>query len=229
MNTSSTHASTHSSAHSSTHLPLIALIGSLSACTFLVGLALDLPDLKVMVKAIPVLCMALWVVLSGADRRIAIGLVFGALGDIFLSFPDTFLPGMVAFAIGHGLYVWAFWRWQAGAHVVLSLPVIAYLAMALPLMLPGTGQLAIPVVGYMGIIGAMIWRATVVATQPTSSSSLHRAAHWLPFIGALLFAFSDTLIGLSRFATPLPGVTYPIILTYWGGQFFIAASAIARK
>lgn len=206
-------------------LPLLALIGSLTAAIYLVGMALDLTTVQLLVKGIPVLTMAAWVWLQkDAERRIAIGLVFGALGDILLNIPGAFLPGMMAFAIGHGLYVWAFWRWQSSLCAVLAIPVALYLAFGLQLMLPGTAELTVPVVGYMSIIGAMLWRAAVVGT----ASNSRLAVRWLPLAGALLFAFSDTLIGINRFAQPLPGSAFPIMLTYWAGQWLIAASALVR-
>ncbi len=211
-------------------LPLITLIGSLTACIYLVGMALDLATVQFVVKGIPVLAMAAWVWREpGAERRIAVGLIFGAMGDVLLNTPGAFVLGMLAFAIGHSLYVWAFWRWQATFFVVLAVPVVIYLAFALQLMLPGTAELTIPVVVYMSIIGAMLWRAAAVAApSPSHTASPSRAARWLPLAGALLFAFSDTLIGINRFAQPLTGAAFPIMLTYWGGQWLIAASAIVR-
>lgn len=213
---------------SSRHLPLLVLIGTLSICTFLVGLALDLTQIKMIVKVIPALTLAVWVLLAEAEKKIALGLVFGALGDWCLSLPGAFLPGMIAFAIGHGLYVWVFWQWQPRVHWLLALPIAAYLTLALTLMLPGTGELTVPVVLYMSIIGAMIWRAAAVADSSDHSGDAS-PGRWLALGGALLFGFSDTLIGINRFALPLPGVAYPIILTYWGGQFLIAASAVQRR
>ena len=90
--------------------PLLLLVGVLSACTFLVGSALEMEALKLLTKGVPVITLGFWVWRSGADRFIALGLFFGAAGDIFLNIPGAFLPGMVACALGHGLYVYAFWR-----------------------------------------------------------------------------------------------------------------------
>ncbi|MBL0076163.1 MAG: hypothetical protein IPP41_09620 [Rhodocyclaceae bacterium] len=36
------------------------------------------------------------------------GLIFGAIGDVCLAIPGAFVAGMLAFAIGHGLYAKAF-------------------------------------------------------------------------------------------------------------------------
>ena len=81
---------------------ILVLIAVFSGCAYLIGTAIGADWLRLIAKPWPVLMMAAWVWPSG-ERRIAIGLVFGAIGDICLAVPSAFLPGMVAFAIGHGL------------------------------------------------------------------------------------------------------------------------------
>jgi uncharacterized membrane protein YhhN len=48
------------------------------------------------------------------------------------------------------------------------------------------------------------------------------------FVGAILFAASDTLLGLDRFRAPVAGVRYAILPLYWLGQLAIAWSAAGR-
>ena len=50
---------------------------------------------------------------------------------------------------------------------------------------------------------------------------------WLAAGGAALFVLSDSLIGINRFVAPFEGARHAIILSYWLGQFGIAASAVA--
>ncbi|MFA5916594.1 MAG: lysoplasmalogenase family protein, partial [Burkholderiales bacterium] len=85
---------------------LLVVCAALAACLYLVGLALDLFWLKLLTKPWPVLALAaaVWS-RAGTDRRIVWGLLAGAVGDVCLALPHAFLPGMIAFAIGHGLYV----------------------------------------------------------------------------------------------------------------------------
>ena len=201
----------------------LALIGALGACLFLVGLALDIAWLRLLAKPWPVLAMAAWVWPTG-DRHIAMGLIFGAFGDICLAIPGAFIAGMLAFAIGHGLYAKAFFSWHRSPSISLLIPVVVYLFVAVALILPRTGEMSIPVCIYMSIIGVMIWRAAALAADESTTGLMR----WAPLIGALLFGFSDTLIGINKFVTALPGVAYPIILLYWGGQAFIAAAASRR-
>ena len=203
---------------------LAVLCALLCAMLYIVGLALDLFWLKLLTKPWPVLALAWWVWQRAASgqRVVAWGLVAGGIGDICLALPNAFLPGMIAFAIGHGCYVVAFVRRQRLILPILLVPVALYAAIGLALMWPGAGALRIPLAGYVAIIAAMIWRAAACAVT-------QRPADWLPLAGALLFAFSDTLIGINRFATPLAGAAVPIILTYWGGQVLIAISAVYQK
>ena len=161
---------------------------------------------------------------AGAGRRIAWGLVAGAVGDVCLALPHAFLPGMIAFAIGHGLYVAAFLQWNRTRASLLLAPVAIYAGTGLWLMLPGAGARALPRGVLVRIFGGVIWRAAACALAQ-QDDHLRR---WGPLAGALLFGFSDTLIGIHRFAQPLPGAAYAIILTYWAAQALFAASAIKR-
>jgi uncharacterized membrane protein YhhN len=207
---------------------LLILCAALAACLYLIGLALDLFWLKLLAK--PWLVLALAVAVwrqagTGAGRLVSWGLMAGAAGDVCLALPHAFLPGMIAFAAGHGLYVAAFLRWNRAPAPLLLAPVAVYAGIGLWLMLPGAGALALPLVIYVIVIAAMIWRAAACALQ-TRANLLVR---WGPLAGALLFGFSDMLIGIHRFAQPLPGAAFAIILTYWAGQGLFAATAIDRK
>ncbi|KAF0163568.1 MAG: hypothetical protein FD157_2898 [Rhodocyclaceae bacterium] len=207
---------------------LLIVTAVLAACLYLVGLALDLFWLKLLTK--PWLVVALAVAVwrhagSGAGRRIAWGLLAGAVGDVCLALPNAFLPGMIAFAIGHGLYVAAFLQWSRTPGLALLAPVTIFAGTGLWLMLPGAGALTLPLAVYVLVIGAMIWRAAACALEPQADALIR----WGPLAGAILFGFSDMLIGIHRFAQPLPGAAFAIILTYWAGQTLFAATAIRRK
>ena len=207
---------------------LLLVCAALAACLYLVGLALDLFWLKLLAKPWLVLALAAaaWTRAGpGAGRKIAWGLLAGAVGDVCLALPHAFLPGMIAFAIGHGLYVAVFLQWNRTPAPALLAPVLLYAGTGLWLMLPGAGALALPLLVYVLIIAAMIWRAAACALASRASPLLR----WGPLAGALLFGFSDTLIGIHRFAQPLPGAAFAIILTYWAAQALFAATAIERK
>ena len=207
---------------------LLIVSAALAACLYLVGLALDMFWLKLLTKPWPVLALAVAVwkhAGSGAGRRIAWGLLAGAMGDVCLALPNAFLPGMIAFAIGHGLYVAAFLQWSRAPALPLLAPVGIFAAAGLWLMLPGAGALTLPLVVYVLVIAAMIWRAAACALEPQDDALIR----WGPLAGAVLFGFSDMLIGIHRFHQPMPGAAFAIILTYWAGQALFAATAIRRK
>ena len=207
---------------------LLVVVGALAACLYLVGLALDMFWLKLLAKPWPVLALGLAVWQSGegrAGRLISWGLFLGAIGDICLALPNAFLPGMIAFAIGHGLYIAAFLRWNRGPALALLAPVMLFCAIGLALMLPGAGALAAPLAIYVVTIGAMLWRAGACALAPEADF----LARWGVLAGALLFGLSDFLIGIPRFHQPLPGAAFVIIVTYWMGQALLATAAIRRS
>ena len=207
---------------------LLTVTAALAACLYLIGLALDLFWIKLLTKPwlVVALAVAVWRYAgTDAGRRIAWGLLAGAVGDVCLALPNGFLPGMIAFAIGHGLYVAAFLKWNRAPALVLLVPVSVYAGTGLWLMLPGAGALVLPLVVYVVVIWAMIWRAAACALEPEENLLLR----WGPLAGALLFGFSDTLIGIHRFTQPLPGAAFAIILTYWAGQALFAETAIKHK
>lgn len=207
---------------------LVIVTAVLAACLYLVGLALDLFWLKLLTKPwlVVALAAAVWNHAgSGAGRRIAWGLLAGAVGDVCLALPNAFLPGMIAFAIGHGLYVAAFLQWSRTPGLALLAPVTIFAGTGLWLMLPGAGALTLPLAVYVLVIGAMIWRAAACALEPQDDALIR----WGPLAGAILFGFSDMLIGIHRFAQPLSGAAFAIILSYWAGQTLFAATAIRRK
>jgi uncharacterized membrane protein YhhN len=70
----------------------------------------------------------------------------------------------------------------------------------------------------------MLWRALArLGTGVPKRSALLAAA------GAVAFVFSDSVIGIDRFAMPFKAAPYVIILSYWLGQWGIAASAFSQK
>jgi alkenylglycerophosphocholine/alkenylglycerophosphoethanolamine hydrolase len=207
---------------------LFIVSAALSALLYLVGLALDIFWLKLLTKPWVVLALAgaVWRLAgTGGGRWIAWGLLVGAMGDVCMTLPHGFLPGMIAFAIGHGLYVAAFLQWNRTPAPLLLVPVGLYAGTGLWLMLPGAGALAMPLVVYVIIIAAMIWRAAACALESRENLMVRSG----PLAGALLFGLSDTSIGIHRFAQPLPDAAFSIILTYWAGQALFAATAIKHK
>lgn len=154
----------------------------------------------------------------GRARALLAGaLALGSLGDVLLDTgPAWFTAGLGSFLVGHLLYTWL-WRshWRRPLRptrgqwlrVILVLAACATLA---AILVPRLGALAVPVIFYMAAISAM---AAASALAPFSRSRI--------FWGAVLFVFSDALIAVNRFHSPLPGRDWLVWSTYYAAQFAI--------
>lgn len=87
------------------------------------------------------------------------------------------------------------------------------------------GPLLIPVACYALAISAMLWRALARLGQEGLNTSSTRLAA----AGAALFVLSDSLIGINRFVAPFDAAPLAIMLSYWLGQWAIAASTFNRS
>ncbi len=208
----------------------LAVIGLVAAGLFIVGHALDLYWLRMIVKPIPVLLMAVWVYLLPGKKAyqwaIIVGLLFSMLGDILLEASEaTFIFGLVAFLLGHVAYIVAFTRdsrqlfpWRA--LLAYGYGVIIFVVFATQ---GDLGDMMIPILLYVIVITTMLWRAASRVGVAAIDAFSARAGLY----GAILFTFSDTLIATNMFVwdMPQPWTRYVIIITYWLGQLGITMSA----
>ncbi|KHA72819.1 membrane protein [Pseudomonas chlororaphis] len=201
---------------------ILALMG---AVTFLYGVSTHAALLCLLVKPLPVLALLGWLhdaPPSDYRRWISLGLIFSLLGDVLLAWPgDLFVFGLGAFLIAHLAYLKAY---LSDCKRLAILPLVLALAVGAVLLglliSSGLGPLLVPVIVYGTAISAMLWRALArLGTDVPKRSALLAAA------GALAFVFSDSVIGIDRFVMPFSAAPYIIILSYWLGQWGIAASA----
>ncbi len=206
--------------------PLLLTVALVGVALFLVGLQLNLPWLCLLSKPLPMLALLIWLreAPAGAYRRwITIGLWLSLLGDMLLQWPaDLFVFGLGAFLLAHLAYLLAYLGdTRRLAPLDLLIAALAAGGMFFILARAGLGPLLLPVALYSLAIGAMLWRALArVGVVPPRSA-------WLAAGGAALFVLSDSLIGINRFVASFEGARHAIILSYWLGQFGIAASAVA--
>ncbi|WP_339524919.1 lysoplasmalogenase [Pseudomonas sp. EA_35y_Pfl2_R111] len=205
------------------------LLGLLGAAVFLCARLGGLSELGLLSKGIPVIALLLWLrnAPNGLYRRwLSIGLLCSLAGDILLDWPgDLFVFGLGAFLLAHLAYLRAY---------LSDCKQPAWLALLLALATGGTmfaflananlGPLLIPVAGYALAISAMLWRALARLGQ----SGLNTRSTHLAAIGATLFVLSDSLIGINRFVAPFEAAPLAIMLSYWLGQWAIAASAFKQ-
>ncbi|KAJ0172441.1 hypothetical protein K1T71_011591 [Dendrolimus kikuchii] len=174
--------------------------------------------LAVAAKCAPVLSLLLLVLLHQAAlpyhkgwyaRRVAAGLALSALGDALLVWPQHFVAGMAAFGGAHLAYLAAFRlrpRRPALA-VALYAATGAYLRLLAP---PPALAALVPL--YSALLATMAWRGVA------------RGGAAAP--GALLFLFSDAVLGYSLFGGPVPYKQWVVMSTYYLGQLGIAWSAL---
>lgn len=149
---------------------------------------------------------------------------FSTLGDIFLDLSGLFVQGLGAFLIAHLIYSALFARngqrsLRLTSNQVTSLLALSLYSLALTTWLwPGLGKLAVPVLLYVCAITLMLALAIVARFRQS----------WIVW-GALLFLISDSLIGISKFKTPVPLRDYLVWATYYLGQCGIALGFLQEK
>jgi uncharacterized membrane protein YhhN len=204
--------------------PVLAGVFLATALLYFVALGAGLPALRLAVKPLPALVLAVWVATRCREplaRLTAAGLALSALGDVQLE-RGLFLPGLLAFLSAHVAYVAAFLAADRRPAIGRALPFVAWGVTAYLLLRPGLGPMALPVGVYVAVICAMMWRAAARLGSPGSPA----LAALLGLAGAVAFGASDTLIAFDRFSAPIPGARWPIMVLYWLGQAGLAASAV---
>jgi uncharacterized membrane protein YhhN len=120
---------------------------------------------------------------------------FSAAGDFLLALPwwqPSFVLGLAAFLVAHLCFLAALWPLVARSVprlLAVGVTVAACLALLVWFWTRLTEQgMAVPVVAYITVLGAMVCTA-LLARLPTPWTAL----------GAVCFAVSDAMIGISQF------------------------------
>ena len=154
-------------------------------------------------------------------KSILIGLAFCAVGDALIIF--SFLPGLVAFLIGHLFYIYSFiktghFNWNR-LYMLIPFTVFgAYIGFALISSLTSNGEEAfiLPVILYLVIISLMGFTAF-----QTQNKYL--------YFGSILFILSDTVLAWNKFIGDLLYSGEIIMITYYSAQFLIAHSLTVQN
>ena len=202
-----------------------------------IGRGLMIPEMAAAVKPALLPLLAASVLAYAAEhplnRKMLALLVaaelFGCAGDIFL-LSDAFLPfacGIGAFLIGHIFYMTLFgaqswkgmsWKgWVAGAIGVLALVYV------LIKVLRVQGAMLAP----MAIYGVVLLTLGFCALCGVIRCKENRCTWWIILCGALLFAFSDSLIAAGTFGVATFQLRELVImLTYLVAQSLLAWGAV---
>lgn len=196
------------------------------ALIFFVGQGIENQAIRVTVKSLPVLALALAVWLAVPRTRyrylVATGLLFGAIGDLLLEV-DLFEIGLGSFLIGQVLYTAAF---LGDSRALKPLPALVFYGYGIGLvwaLADGTGDLLVPVAVYAAAITTMMWRAVARVGEVPRTTGLAAA------YGAGLFVISDSLIAINRFGGDIPADRWLVMTTYWVAQALIAHSAFRHE
>jgi alkenylglycerophosphocholine/alkenylglycerophosphoethanolamine hydrolase len=205
------------------------ILAVMGAVAYLYGVSMQATLLCLLSKPVPVLALLGWLQDAPASpyrRWISIGLLFSLLGDILLAWPvDLFVFGLGAFLVAHLAYLKAYLvDCRRLALLPLALALLAGVSLFSVMAAKGLGDLLIPVAVYALAISAMLWRALA-----RLGSHVPKRSAWLAAAGALAFVVSDSLIGIDRFVLPFGAAPYLIILSYWIGQWGIAASVFSQS
>ncbi len=172
-----------------------------------------------------ILAMAYFIIPNGeAKNWMLLALVFCLIGDVALMFEgdNPFTAGLLAFLIGHGLFIVAFFKWQP--HWVLPTwwPFMAIYAIVMLIwLLPRTGKLAPAVFVYMVAIFTMAFAAANV------SPTIGWHGKPLLMMGALLFVLSDSILAADRFIKPFPLGHALTLATYFSALWCIVVGGSA--
>jgi uncharacterized membrane protein YhhN len=203
---------------------VLLIIGLITAMLFMADVGKEVVWLRVILKVMPLTCLIGWVVATARDgyaRLILAGLIFSLAGDVLLEISDDlFVPGLVAFLIGHLWYIVAFLRATRALNPIRLLIFAAWVIAAYLTLLPNLKDMALPVAAYVTVIGVMMWRASARVGAGGRSTP----DQWAALIGAILFGLSDTLLALDKFNAVLIGPGFTVIVLYWLGQSGIALS-----
>lgn len=199
-------------------------LGLAAIAAYMLAWLLDWPTLAMATKPVPVLCL-LGFLLPPRTRDAALiggGLVLSAIGDLLLeASPALFLPGLAAFLLAHVLYVAAFVGRTGKPHLLRLVPVVAFSWLVYGWLAPNLGAMRMPVLAYVVVISAMLWRAAAQVGEDRTGA----LRPWLALLGAALFAISDVMVAYTRFVDPGSALKPLLMLLYWAGQVGITASS----
>jgi uncharacterized membrane protein YhhN len=156
---------------------------------------------------------------SSYGSLVVVAILFSLLGDILLMLPrDRFLQGLLSFLVAHVVLILAFTLEWSGVTWGL-VPVVAVAALGMfTALAPHLGRMKIPVTVYIAVIGTMVWVGCERLLGTGSFSGI------LAGVGAILFMFSDSVLGLNRFRASFRSADLIVLSSYWMSLWLIALS-----
>ena len=177
-------------------------------------------------KTLSVALLAALSVIVGGPLLLTAALLFCAAGDAFLAQDDerAFLAGLVAFLIGHVVYIVLFFGLGSSETVAaqplrlaLGGAMVLFAMVASTRLIPAAGALGPAVAAYIAVIVAMGLSALLMPG-------------WGVVAGALLFMASDTVLATQKYLLPPEDAPYVrarfVWVSYYLAQALIALSVL---
>lgn len=153
-----------------------------------------------------------------------VGLIFCLIGDVCLALPQkkAFMVGLVAFLVGHVLYIFSFssltqiYYWiSAWFFIIFCMSALIFLWLR-----PHLKSMLIPVLLYILVITVMASGAWAVFWK----STLQISGRIFILLGSLCFYFSDVFVARNKFIKEEYRNRLLGLPLYYTGQFLLAFS-----
>lgn len=204
------------------------------AIYFVVFIPVDEPSVVgAVLKVLPILSLIAFVLLHGMSlgdeysyaRRIFFGLVFSAVADVLLVWPEYFLHGLCTFFFTQIFYISAYGF--TPLKLKIAAVIYAVLLVVMSLILPNTeGVLKIGILVYGITLSTMVWRAVA---RVEAVSELRTWTKLCSCVGGVLFVTSDICLGINEFSVRIPHSQLIIMSTYYAAQLCISLSVVDCK
>lgn len=218
--------------------PIFLWLFFIVSITELLAVSRDWPEAHMVAKAMIMLSLLGYYLSSVPERNdhFVKALFFCWTGDIILLKQNEaeiyFLLGLFAFLVGHLLYTLAYrqLQWKDLSRSLLgtqklraAFPVILAGTGLLAILIPRLGGLTIPVILYALVLMAMVVSAALRYGRTSPDS------YWLVTAGASVFMISDAMLAINKFYAPFDMASPLIMLTYILGQYMIVEGAIRHN
>lgn len=204
------------------------ILYAVSAAAVLLGLIFDQQAVYITAKPLLMITLGLYFFSETAGYPrwrvyVLAALVFSWAGDVFLISSDWFIAGLVSFLIAHVFYIVAYQQTGAATGQLKAIDIVKFVIYGVVLIwfiYPGLGDMLVPVLIYaLVLLGMGVWaHKRRGATSPASFK--------LVALGAILFAISDGLIAVNKFAYPVPAERILIMSIYMSAQYLIVQGLI---
>lgn len=208
-------------------IPAVALV--IAALVNFVARATGNAPVAAMVKPalLPLIALTTVAAAGGMESRtvrlLVIAQLLGCAGDIFLISSDliAFAIGLVCFLVGHVFYCINFggrsWKGLKPSQWVIAVIVMALAVAGLLAAIGVKGTFLVPFAVYGMMLMFLIWSGLAGVLREKNK------APWVIItVGAVLFAFSDSLIAVQQFGVASTTLEFLVMVTYVSAQCLLA-------